>query len=393
MHAPLRPASPPPLRPAPPGRIGRALRRTGCVARALRRLGRIARALRRAGPVARALRRLGGVERSPRGFSTFRPRLVVQGFFALLCLRLGWRFAGFVAAARAGAADLPARPTGVDAFLPIGGLVGLFDWLRNGRLNAVHPAATILLLLFLATAFLLRKSFCSWICPIGALSDALARLGRRLFGRNLRPPVFVDVPLRAAKYGLLAFFVHVVAGMPAPLLAAFIASDYNRIADVKMYLFFARAGAATLVVLAALAAASVVVQGAWCRCLCPYGALMGVFARFSPVKVRRDAANCTGCGLCDRVCPARLPVSKSAAVASFECTGCLDCLASCPARGALSVGTKRRRFGAPLFAALLLALFFAGWGAARLAGVWENRVPAADYRLLVPRAERLAHPQ
>ncbi|MEN6526655.1 MAG: 4Fe-4S binding protein [Candidatus Polarisedimenticolia bacterium] len=384
MHAPRRPPIPPPLRAGSTGsaRGSASGAATGAIPPPLR-----------PGPAGRVLRRLDGVVRSPRGFRTFRARLAVQGFFAFLCLLLGWRFAGFVAAARAGAAELPARPTGVDAFLPIGGLVGLFDWLRNGRLNAVHPAATILLLLFLATAFLLRKSFCSWICPIGALSDALARPGRRLFGRNVRPPMALDVPLRAVKYGLLAFFVYVVAGMPAPLLASFVQSDYNRIADVKMYLFFARAGAATFVVLGVLAAASVLVQGAWCRYLCPYGALIGIFGRFSPVKVRRDAAKCTDCGVCDRVCPARLPVSKSAAVASFECTGCLDCLASCPARGALSVGTKRRRFGAPLFAALLLALFFAGWGAARLAGAWENRVPAADYRLLVPRAEQLAHPR
>ena len=99
-------------------------------------------------------------------------------------------------------------------------------------------------------------------------------------------------------------------------------------------------GATVLIVLAAL---SVLVNGAWCRYLCPYGALLGLFARLSPLKVDRDAESCIDCGLCDKACMARLPVSDSEVVRSVECTGCLDCVAVCPVDDAIGVSVRSRR--------------------------------------------------
>lgn len=62
--------------------------------------------------------------------------------------------------------------------------MGVVDWVRTGSLSTIHPAAAVLTLIGLAMAILFRRSFCSWICPVGFLSESLARLGRRMFGRN-----------------------------------------------------------------------------------------------------------------------------------------------------------------------------------------------------------------
>ena len=40
-----------------------------------------------------------------------------------------------------------------------------------------------LLVAFLAMSWLLRKAFCSWLCPIGTLSEVLWEGGQALFGR------------------------------------------------------------------------------------------------------------------------------------------------------------------------------------------------------------------
>ncbi len=85
----------------------------------------------------------------------------MQGAFALTCALLGIQFTRWVGAAQAGQIPLPARPTGVEGFLPISGLMGTLDWFYRGTLNVVHPAATVLVLVALAMALLLRKSFCS----------------------------------------------------------------------------------------------------------------------------------------------------------------------------------------------------------------------------------------
>jgi polyferredoxin len=324
----------------------------------------------------------------------FRVRRIVQVAFAAVCLLVGIQFARFVAAAEAGTLPLPDRPPGVEAFLPISGLMGLVDWVHQGALNAIHPAATVLVLIAVALAVALRKSFCSWVCPIGFLSESLARFGRWAFARNFRFWTWVDVPLRGLKYFLLAFFLWAILAMSPRALSAFLHSPYNRVADVKMELFFTDMGRIGVIVMGVLVVGSVFVQGVWCRYLCPYGGLLGLFSWASPVKVRRNADLCVSCGLCDKACMARLPISSKAAVTSPECTGCLDCVAVCPKKDALTVGVAGRRLGPIAYAAAVVALFLTGYVGARAAGVWQNGMSDVEYvqRIRDIRSAEYGHP-
>ena len=140
----------------------------------------------------------------------------------------------------------------------------------------------------------------------------------------------MDIPLRGLKYVLMAFFVGAVLAMSAVALQEFIQSPYNQVADVKMGLFFVELTRTGIIVMGVLVVASVFVEGAWCRYLCPYGALLGLFSWFSPSRITRQADACVSCSMCDKACPARLTVSSMDAVRSPECTGCLDCVAVCP---------------------------------------------------------------
>lgn len=308
----------------------------------------------------------------------FRARILVQSGFALACLLLGIQFARWVAAADAGSLPLPARPTGAEAFLPISGFMGFLDWIYQGSLNAVHPAATVLFLLALALTLLLRKSFCSWVCPVGFASDLLGRFGRWSFGRNFRPWRWVDVPARGLKYALMLFFVIAVLAMSADALRAFIESPYNRMAEVKMGLFFADLSRTGTMVVGGLVLASIFIRGFWCRYLCPYGALLGLLSWLSPARITRTDA-CVDCGLCDRACPSRLPVSTSSQVVSPECSGCMDCVAACPVPAALEMRVAGRRASPIAYAVAVAGLFLAGYVGARATGHWENAISDAEY--------------
>lgn len=322
---------------------------------------------------------------------TFRIRILVQAVFSLTSVLVGIQVARFYQGALAGTLPLPSRPPGVEGYLPISGLMGLLDWIYQGTLNAIHPAATVLVLVALGMAFLLRKAFCSWVCPVGFLSELLARFGRWSFGRNVRVWKWVDIPLRSLKYLLLAFFLGAILSMSASDLQAFIQSPYNKVADVKMGLFFLELGKSGTMVLGMLLLASVFVQGAWCRYLCPYGALLGLFSWVSPSRITRDVDRCVSCGLCDKACMARLPVSGKERVLSPECTGCLDCVAVCPVKNALEMGTLRRKRVSPMvFAGAVLGLFVAGYLGARVTGKWANGIGDQEY---VERLQNLGSPQ
>jgi ferredoxin len=325
-----------------------------------------------------------------RGIRTYRLRLLIQGWFALVSILIGVQFARFVQAAFRGETPLPGRPPGVEGYLPISGLMGLVDWIHQGSLNVIHPAATVLLITFLVISWAWRRGFCSWICPLGLLSESLARLGQLLFGRNFRLPRLLDLPLRGLRYLLLGFFMWAILTMTSEALRSFIESPYNRVSDVKMYLFFARVDLATIITLGVLTVGSILVNGAWCRYLCPYGALMGLAALVSPTAVRRDPESCTLCGACDRACMSRLPVPQMNRVSSIECTGCLDCLASCPVPGALTARVAHRRIGVIGFALGVALLFGFGYVGARLSGHWHNRIGDQEY---IEHLSRIDEPQ
>jgi polyferredoxin len=219
---------------------------------------------------------------------------------------------------------------------------------------------------------------------VGFVSESLASVGRRIFRRRVRVWRGLDWPLRTLKYLLLAFFVYAIfVTMKAPDIAAFLNSPYNRVADVKMMLFFTNISALALKVLVALVAISIVIPYFWCRYLCPYGALLGLFSFASPLKITRTASNCIDCGLCARACPANIGVDRARRVRSDECTACLSCVAACPVPVALQVETPspwRRAVKPAVFAAMVLGLFYGGIQAARLAGYWDSSITNQEYQ-------------
>jgi polyferredoxin len=309
-------------------------------------------------------------------------RHLVQAGFLATVLLVGWEFVRWVHGIEAGHV-VGARPPGVEGFLPIAALLSLRHLLSTGEVHPVHPAGLVILLLVLATGLLAKKAFCSWVCPVGTLSEMLAGLSRRLFRRTLALPRFLDLPLRSLKYLLLAFFVHAVFFQMGPLAVAdFLDSPYNRVADVKMLYFFERLSPFAWKVLLALVGLSVVVPYSWCRYLCPYGALLGALSLLSPLKVTRHAASCIDCNLCTKACPSRLPVARLARVRSDECFGCLSCVAACPVTRALRVETPapwRRAVRPAVFAVLVAGLFAGGILLARAQGAWRNSVTDEEY--------------
>lgn len=321
-------------------------------------------------------------------------RHAFQAGFLLLNLWIGACFYLFVRYWETGGLGVRvARPPAVEGWLPIAGMMNLKYLLVTGSVPTVHPAALFLLLAFLSISFVFRKSFCSWLCPVGTLSEWLWQGGRALFGRNLDLPRWLDIPLRGLKYLLLGFFVWVIAGMSADALREFLGSPYGLVADVKMLAFFREltvVGASVLVVLVVL---SVLVKNAWCRFLCPYGALLGLVSSLSPVRIRRDPDACIDCAKCAKACPSALPVDRLLSVTSPECTGCLECVAVCPARGALDLAvTRRRRIPAGVMAAGIALIFLALVALAHLTGHWDTSLPDQVYRTLVPKTDSLTHP-
>lgn len=321
-------------------------------------------------------------------------RRAVQAAFVVLNAVIGLEFYRWVRFYEtAGATSYVARPAGVEGYLPIAGLMNLKAWILAGHVPTIHPAGMFLIACFLTISFLFRKAFCSWLCPVGTLSEVLWKLGRWAFRDNLRLPRWLDIPLRGLKYLLLGFFLFAVGTMSAADIAAFLNSPYGLIADVKMLNFFRYLSETAVIVLVVLAGLSIVIQNFWCRYLCPYGALLGLASLFSPLRILRSPEPCIDCGKCAKACPSSLKVDELIHIHSAECTACLECVAVCPAEGALYLAAPRRRRVSPwTVAAGIAVLFFGTVAFAKATGKWDTILSRHIYMELVPHADEASHP-
>jgi polyferredoxin len=332
--------------------------------------------------------------------------------FAFLALN-GWLALQFILWVRyfdsQGTTRYFSRPAGVDGWLPIAGLMNLKCFLVTRTVPAIHPAAMVLAAVFLLSSLLLKKSFCSWLCPVGTMSEYLWKLGRKVFRRNFTVPRWLDLPLRSLKYILMAFFLFIVVSMTAEALNDFMLAPFGIIADVKMLNFFRDLGLVGAAVLASLVLLSVFIKNFWCRFLCPYGALMGIVSTLSPVRIRRDAQACIDCGKCNKACPANLPVDRLIQIRSVECTSCMECVAVCPAENALQFALppraipeattapaidarwRDRTLNPRAIAAALALIFFGLVGIARVTGHWQTDISRDAYMTLVPHANDYGH--
>ncbi len=309
-------------------------------------------------------------------------RSTVQSAFVLLCIWIGIEFSLFARwGSSEGQAAFVPRPPGAEGFLPISALMSLKYWLLTGVINTVHPSGLFILVGVLAMSVLLKKAFCSWLCPVGTLSEALWMFGKKVFGRNLTPSRWLDYPLRSLKYLLFLFFGLSILQMDVPDLKAFIYSPYNKVADIKMFLFFANIGTFALWTIIIFMLLSVFVKNFWCRYLCPYGALLGAASWLSPLKVTRNASTCIDCELCTKACPSNIKVHTATRVWSDECMNCLQCVEACPVKDTLDIRVAVTNTRVPnwVVGSLVVGIFVGITGLAVLTGHWQNAISQKEY--------------
>ncbi|MBI5478115.1 MAG: 4Fe-4S binding protein [Deltaproteobacteria bacterium] len=171
----------------------------------------------------------------------------------------------------------------------------------------------------LALTVLGGRVFCGWACPMGTIIDVVDAVA----ARSLRAPRF-----RALKLHLLVVLACcaaagvAVAWLLDPLAWASRLAAVFRPAVAERALLLG--GAALLGVLAVALG-----PRAFCRLLCPLGALLALASRVA--LFRRDvAAGCSACGRCVGHCRMAALGPTSAGFDRTECVHCHECAATCP---------------------------------------------------------------
>ncbi|MCP3900213.1 MAG: 4Fe-4S binding protein [Desulfobacteraceae bacterium] len=306
----------------------------------------------------------------------------VQFLFLVIVCFVGYRFVEFVSPLENGILPLVDRPPGVEMFLPISALVSLKYFAFTGIVNDVHPSGFILFIIICTTALIVKKGFCSWVCPFGLFSEYLLKIHYLIFKKKVTIPNILDKILRSIKYLLALFFLwSIFFKMPIEAVERFINSPYNILADIKMLKFFTQISLTASLIIAGIILLSVIIPNFWCRYLCPYGAVLGVLSFLSMGKIKHNQSQCTDCGQCEKVCPSFINITQGKNSLSLECSACLRCVNVCPEKHALKFSFFKNKFslGSIGVGLIFIILFSFGVSAAKMTGNWENRISKKAY--------------
>ena len=202
--------------------------------------------------------------------------------------------------------------------------------------SADRPAFYVvgLLLLF---GLLLGRVICGFLCPFGLLQELLHKLPTKKVQKSP-----LTRKLSRVKYALLLIFVLAIPAwfalrrLPLPAFCKYICPAGTLEGAVLLLLHPANGALRAMTgglcwwkmgVLLLVLGGCVFLYRAFCRFLCPLGALYSLLSRLALLGVRVDETRCTDCGACVRAC--RMDIR---AVGDGECIHCGDCIDRCPAR-------------------------------------------------------------
>ncbi|MCK9425813.1 MAG: 4Fe-4S binding protein [Ignavibacteriaceae bacterium] len=293
----------------------------------------------------------------------------------------------------------PAYVSDFEAYCPFGGIASLGSKLSQGTMSCNMSETQVLLGIGVIVGIIfIGKLFCSYVCPIGTVTEWLGKFGDKLKIR-IDMPKILDRPLRSLKYGILfaaLYYTMTSSELFCKEFDPYFAS-VNLFNNADIVLYFA-IPAFILTILG-----SIFFRLFWCKYLCPLGAISNIFLNvvgavvvillflianyfgaglsyiwlllglvlvglanelgfmrsfLMPIsKITRNTDTCSECGICDEECPQGIIISKFEKVNHIDCNLCSDCIHACPDTKSLTMNKSNKlKYLAPVATVVLILL-------------------------------------
>lgn len=165
-----------------------------------------------------------------------------------------------------------------------------------------------------------RGAYCGWLCPFGALQELLNRTAQRFRLPQIRVPFGLHERLWPIKYivflGLFAVSLNAIdmahAGAEVEPFKTAIVMRFMREWPFVLYVL-------------ALLGAGLFIERAFCRYLCPLGAVLAIPARIRMFEWLKRRWHCgRQCNICATKCPVQA-IHPNGNINPNECIYCLNC--------------------------------------------------------------------
>lgn len=210
-------------------------------------------------------------------------------------------------------------------------------------------------LLILLATLLFGRCYCSFLCPLGILQDIFIAISRKI---GLRQTHVFQKPCPAVRYSILVVtlfsaFLGTLAFVnlldPYSLFGRIAADGFKWAAIVANNILVGTLETFDIYVLlmqerhftpyAVLAVSmlsfclvlifSMFFGRLYCNTICPLGALLGLFSRFSLFRFTIDREKCKSCNLCERSCKAGCIDPETLEIDQTRCVACFNCVDVC----------------------------------------------------------------
>ena len=193
-------------------------------------------------------------------------------------------------------------------------------------------------IVWLLITFLFGRIYCATVCPIGAITDFFARIGRKL------PRKSKTFSYRRRNHiGLMVLIAYILSLLLGIYTVAFIFGPWNAMRNIASIVnpeailptwialgFGAASGIITGILTLILIVVWSLISGRdFCNTVCPIGYALGAIGQSSLMHIEIDPDQCVYCGKCEEICSAHCIKLTDNEVDNARCLRCFDCLAVC----------------------------------------------------------------
>ena len=217
--------------------------------------------------------------------------------------------------------------------------------LQNAISSMPRKAPFYIVGFILLVGLVFGRVVCGFLCPFGLIQELLYKIPTP----KVQKSKFTR-KLTWIKYLILTVFVIALPlwyafakGLPVPTFCKYICPAGTLEGGISLVVMNANLrkvagflfGWKTIVCIAILVLC-VFMYRAFCRFLCPLGAIYSLFAKIALITVWVDETKCSGCGKC--VCECKMDIKK---VGDRECIHCGQCISCCPKK-CIFLGKERK---------------------------------------------------